>query len=224
MATLALTITTQAPPWQTVPLAVREALLAWIPNAAAEEKDRDRLTTSVIAQRLYSPWTATLTSLALCDTQRGERILYHTTDETAPVQTGVTVHERSESSILESFWEGATQYDTFVTFNGRRFLLPFLLQRSALCGIRPTVPLLQRRYLEQQGAIRHIDLLDQVTYYGALNRRPSLALLAHAYGVDVSEEMSGHSALSELTIVTSLYQNWLRYQADIGIPVIDAGG
>ncbi len=224
MATLALTIATQAPPWQTVPLAVREALLAWIPNAAAEEKERNRLIASVIAQRVYSPWTATLSSLALCDIERGERILYRTADEIAPVQTSVTVHERSEASILESFWEGATQYDTFVTFNGRRFLLPFLLQRSALCGVRPTVPLLQRRYLEQQSAIRHIDLLDQVTYYGALNRRPSLTLLAHAYGIDVSEETSGHSTLSELAIVTSLYQNWLRYQADIGIPIIDADG
>ncbi len=220
MATLVLTIATEAPPWQTVAPSVQELLLAWVPKAAVAETERDRLRASAIAQRTYSPWTATLSALALYDVERAERVLYRTAAHGIQTPADVCTYERTEATILEAFWNGAEQYDTFVTYNGRRFLVPFLLQRSAVCGVRPTVNLLEGRRLEHQRGVRHVDLLDQVTYYGAQNRRPSLALLAHAYGIELSQQALD-PAVADLEVVAALYQNWLHYQADIGTPLID---
>ncbi len=91
---------------------------------------------------------------------------------------------RSEAAMLAEFWEGVAQYETIVTFNGRMFDIPFLLHRSVTNNVVPTVDLLRYRYLTQQVPPYHIDLEDQLTFYGAMTKRPSLHMFCRAYGIE----------------------------------------
>jgi uncharacterized protein YprB with RNaseH-like and TPR domain len=49
----------------------------------------------------------------------------------------------------------------FITFNGRSFDAPFLIVRSAVHRIKPSVNLIPNRYDKY-----HIDLFDQLSFYG----------------------------------------------------------
>lgn len=71
-----------------------------------------------------------------------------------------------ETFVIRNFWENVERYDRFVTFNGRSFDCPFILLRSAILGITPTRNLMPYRY----DASQHCDLLDQLTFYGAIRK------------------------------------------------------
>ena len=89
-----------------------------------------------------------------------------------------------EREMLENFWKGAGKYDEFITFNGRGFDVPFLMIRSAVHKIRPSKDLMSNRYLSmQRNFSKHIDLQDQITFYGALRRRGGLHIISRAFGI-----------------------------------------
>ncbi len=86
--------------------------------------------------------------------------------------------------MLARFWEIASRYTRFVTFNGRGFDLPFLYIRSIVHKIRPTKDLNRGRYLYQQASdALHYDLQDQLSFYGA-GRVVSLDLACRAFNID----------------------------------------
>ena len=127
---------------------------------------------------------------------------------------------RHEADVLCEFWQGVSQYQTVVTFSGRSFALPFLVHRSLAYGIRPSVDLLRFRYLTQQVAPYHVDLQDQLTFYGAWRKRPSLHLLCQAYGIEspildeetTAEDFAVHTGRYVKT-TTDLYHYWRTYLA-----------
>jgi hypothetical protein len=84
----------------------------------------------------------------------------------------------SETEMLEEFWKTVSHYGQFITFNGRSFDGPFLMLRSALLGIRPIRNLLPNRYSVNE----HCDLLEQLTYYGAI-RRFNLDFYCKTFGI-----------------------------------------
>ena len=90
----------------------------------------------------------------------------------------------NEKEMLENFWKGVTEYNEFISFNGRGFDVPFLVARSAIHKIKPTKDLMSNRYLGSQkfGAV-HIDLLDQLSFYGAVRRKGNLHLWSRAFGI-----------------------------------------
>jgi predicted PolB exonuclease-like 3'-5' exonuclease len=92
----------------------------------------------------------------------------------------------TEKEMLQKFWEVAEKYDTFVTFNGRGFDVPFLMVRSMLHKIRPSKNLLANRYLSSQPwNAKHVDLLDQLSFYGAVwKNKGSLHLWCQALGIE----------------------------------------
>lgn len=95
----------------------------------------------------------------------------------------------SEKEMLEKFWELAEHYEEFVSFNGRTFDVPFLMVRSAILGVRPSVDLMSNRYLgSQRFGAKHIDLLDQLTFYGAVRRKGNLHLWSRAFGIKSPKE------------------------------------
>ncbi len=210
MATILLTITTTAPSWETVPPDLQSLLTRFIAHATTDELKAAELREQTIQKRKFSPWTGSIESLALFDYERRETIIYTIDKTTIEAEDGVTVYERTEAEILAAFWEGAIAYDRFVTFQGRRFVVPFLLERSAICRVRPTVNLLTSRYLQKQGFVQHVDLFDQVTYYGQLPRRPSLALLTAAYGLEVPSTVTC-PVLVEISQLLALYEHWVTY-------------
>ncbi len=69
-------------------------------------------------------------------------------------------------------------YDQIITFNGRSFDCPFILIRSAVHKIKPSRDLMPNRY---NGS--HIDLLDQLTFYGASRRKFSLDMWCRTFGI-----------------------------------------
>ena len=46
--------------------------------------------------------------------------------------------------------------------------MPFILHRSVVNEVRPTVDIAQGRYLSKQTIPYHVDLLDELTFYGAM--------------------------------------------------------
>ena len=94
-----------------------------------------------------------------------------------------TFKQMTEKTMLRSFWEGAKNYLEFISFNGRVFDVPFLMTRSAIYGIRPTKNLMEGRYLYQQRSARHVDLQDQLTFYGTTRKKGSLHLWSTAFGI-----------------------------------------
>lgn len=99
----------------------------------------------------------------------------------------VIYKEGNEKEILTWFWQDITHFDQFITFNGRGFDAPYILFRSMVHDIVPTIDLMPYRY----DARKHCDLADQLSYYGAA-RRFSLHLYMQALGV-VSPKEAGVS-------------------------------
>ena len=61
--------------------------------------------------------------------------------------------------------------------------------RSAILGVKPTKNLMSNRYLSSQkfDAI-HVDLLDQLTFYGAFRKRFNLHFWTKAFGIKSPKE------------------------------------
>lgn len=177
----------------------------------------------------FSPLLGQIVTLSLYDVERAQGAVYYVGDNDIDTTLGTYVlKQRSEQSLLSEFWEGATEYDAFVSWNGRRFDVPFLLHRSIAYGIHPTRELMKYRYLAQQSAPFHIDLKDELTFYGALSSYTNLHLFCRAYGIPSPQEtgVSG-SQIAELyrekkfrelanystanvAALTALYELWLQ--------------
>lgn len=180
----------------------------------------------------FSPLTGEIVAIGVFDCGNNQGAVYFQ----APGETIAELEEENikfkqmtEKEMLQNFWEGAKQYDTFVSFNGRTFDAPFLAIRSAVCGIRPTRDLMEGRYLYQQKNCRHIDLLDQLTFYGALQKRGNLHLWSRAFGIkspkeegitgdDVSRLFKEKKFLDiakynvgDLRATKALYEKWQNY-------------
>ncbi len=99
------------------------------------------------------------------------------------IENNIKFKQMTEKEMLESFWQGASQYLEFITFNGRVFDVPFLMVRSAVHDIKPTKNLMEGRYLYQQRTCRHIDLQDQLTFYGTTRKKGDLHLWSNVFGI-----------------------------------------
>jgi len=132
----------------------------------------------------------------------------------------------SEREMLEEFWKTITHYSQLITFNGRTFDCPFIMLRSTLLGIRPVRNLLPYRF----SANEHCDLLEQLTFYGAI-RKFNLDFYCKAFGIKSpkAEGITGHDlgtlyregrhleiaeyCLGDVTATAELYHRWQTYLA-----------
>ncbi len=87
----------------------------------------------------------------------------------------------SEAEILKAFWALASTCPLMVSFNGRRFDVPFLQVRSAVQGVQVPVDLIGPRY-NRKGR-PHLDLYEAVTAYGLMRGPASLDACCHAFGI-----------------------------------------
>jgi DNA polymerase elongation subunit (family B) len=232
MATLILAIETVGEQWDGLDDQTRAELLRWIERSARNQAERIVLRQEVVEGLGFSPFTGRIASLCVYDRERAEGVVYFDTQEARPdVREGVLTYKaRSEAALLTDFWDGVRQYDTVVTFGGRTFALPFLLHRSVACGVVPTVDLLRKRYLTQQTPPYHIDLQDELSFYSALARRPSLQMVCRAYGITYAggevaaeniatmvqagklEAVAAQNA-RDLMATAAVYEKWLQYLA-----------
>lgn len=98
-------------------------------------------------------------------------------------EDGIKYRVCTEKQILERFWDVARHYLCFVSFNGRRFDVPYLVTRAAIHGVKPTRDMMTNRYVSMQRNVTHIDLQDQLTFYGALYPSPNLHFATSAFGI-----------------------------------------
>ena len=165
-----------------------EAQRAYLLSNAKTETEAEKIPTWT------SLWALTGKVVAIgignADTGRG-RVYYEKNDGRAELEDGSwTFIGDTEEKFLTEFWELLPQYERFVTYNGRGFDGPFLMLRSAILGITPTVNLVPYRWSFET----HVDLLELITFHGAV-RKWNLDFACKAFGITSPKEagMDGYS-------------------------------
>ncbi|MCA9366232.1 ribonuclease H-like domain-containing protein [Candidatus Kaiserbacteria bacterium] len=240
MATLIFDIETIGEDWDALDETTQHVLTRWVERTAGSDEEREAALRDIREGLGFSPLTGQVVAIGLYDLERQQGVVYYSTNtDTDAVSTiyrtkeekvgEYTLKERTEEEMLSEFWDGAQHYDTFVTFNGRAFDVPFLVHRAVILGIKPTVDMMSGRYLYQQKTVKHIDLQDQLTFYGAMHRRPNLHLFCRAYGIESpkAEGVAGDDVaqlykdgqfldiarynVRDVVATTELYKKWLQY-------------
>ncbi len=232
MYTLILDIETVGEEWGTIDEVTQAQLLSWVCKTAGSEAEYASRVDDLKQSLGFSPFTGKVVALGVYDQTRKQGTVYYESTQGEDDRVGSFFYRpRSEAMMLAEFWEGVTQYDTVVTYNGRAFDIPFILHRSVVHGVMPTVDLMRYRYLTQQVPPYHIDLADQLSFYGAMGKRPSLHLLCRAYGIESpkSHGVTGHEVAAlyqagrihdiatynthDLLATALLYEKWCTYLA-----------
>ena len=135
-----------------------------------------------------SPLTGEVIVIGVLDLAKNQGVVYFRPPDGAAKEFkegSFLFKPTSEQEMLENFWQGAQKYEEFISFNGRAFDVPFLMVRSAVHKIRPTKDLLANRYLNlQPRGAKHIDLQEQLTFYGAMRRKGGLHLWCRSLGIE----------------------------------------
>jgi hypothetical protein len=151
----------------------QEYLLRWTGTEDEVQEVKESLS--------FYPLTGEVVAIGMLNPDSGKGAVYFQTpnDSLLPFEEeGITFQTGPEKEILRKFWDLIKGYDQIVTFNGRSFDCPFILIRSAVHKIRPSRDLMPNRY---NGS--HIDLLDQLTFYGASRRKFSLDMWCRTFGI-----------------------------------------
>ncbi len=141
----------------------------------------------------FSPLTGEIVAIGMLNPDSNNGAVYFQSSETIqePLKEGgIDFTADTESGILRRFWDAVKHYDQIITFNGRVFDAPFIMIRSAIHKIKPTKDLMPNRY----SSISHIDLLDQLTFFGSVRRKFSLHMWCKAFGIKSPKEegITGH--------------------------------
>lgn len=213
--------------------ATQDNLTQWIRKESAGDEEY-AVALEELKNRLgFSPLTAEIVVIGVLDYYKNQGVVYFQ----APgekheefSENSITFKQATEKDMLHKFWEGAEQYGYFITFNGRGFDVPFLMIRSAVHDIRPTKDLMKGRYLYQQSpdAI-HIDLQEQLSFYGALRKKGSLHLWSRVFRIESpkSQGITGDDVgrlyaekkyldiarynVGDLRATKALYEKWQTY-------------
>lgn len=173
MSRIIVDIETVGQDFESLEQGTRDYLLKWAETEGDIQGVKESLS--------FYPLTGEIVAIGMLnpDTMKGA-VYYQTTgDALLPFEeNGITFQPGSEKDIIRRFWEVVRGYDQIITFNGRAFDCPFILIRSAVHKIKPTKDLMPNRY---NGS--HIDLLDQLTFYGASRRKFSLDMWCRTFGI-----------------------------------------
>lgn len=210
----------------------QENLTQWIRKESGSEEEYESALRELKNGLGFSPLTGEIVVIGVMDYEKNKGVIYFQ----APGQKieeftegNFTFKQMTEEAMLRNFWEGAKNYFEFISFNGRVFDVPFLMTRSAIYDIKPTKNLMEGRYLYQQRSARHIDLQDQLTFYGTTRRKGSLHLWSNAFGIKSpkSEGITGDDVgrlfkekkfveiakynVGDLIATKELYDKWDNY-------------
>lgn len=178
MSRIILDIETVGKDFEILGKAVQEYLLRYAETEAAKEEVKESLS--------FYPLTAEIVTIGLLDpdTQKGFVFFQNAGDTMLPFEEdGIRYEVGTEKEILRNFWDVIRDCKQIITFNGRGFDCPFILVRSAVHKIKPKKELMPNRYSDA-----HIDLLDQLTFFGASRRRFSLDMWCRTFGIKSPKE------------------------------------
>jgi hypothetical protein len=176
-----------------------------------------------------SPLTGRIAAIAFLNPETNKGAAYYQKQNKNEVEEEVDgnlfVPCADEKEILKRFWELATHYDQFITFNGHSFDCPFMMIRSAIQKIKPTVQLMGYRF----GDMPHLDIYDKLTNYGAVRFKRSLHLWCQAFGIESPKDkgITGFEVaqyfkdkrcreiaiycFDDIKATAALYDYWLKY-------------
>lgn len=172
--------------WERLDETTQHNLSDWIRESSHDEEEYAYEMKELKEGMGLSPLTGSIVAIGVYDTEREKGAVYFSAPGAGLSESEderIKYKPLEEKDMLAHFWEGALRYQEFVSFNGRAFDAPFLAIRSMVHGVRPTKDLLSNRYLSMQRGCRHIDLMDQLTFYGAARFRKSLHLFCRALGI-----------------------------------------
>ena len=153
----------------------RKSLTQRIKEEFKKKEDYEKALEKVKDELVFSPLTGEIVAIGALDSDSGQGAVYFRSgDENLKdfEEDGIKFKVMDEKEMLKKFWELADNYNKFVSFNGRGFDVPYLMARSAAHGVKPTKNLMGYRYIESQrfGPV-HVDLMDQLTFYGSVWQR-----------------------------------------------------
>jgi DNA polymerase elongation subunit (family B) len=135
----------------------------------------------------------------LPESKKGAALYIDTTDSEETIEHDeMSIKYKSfidEAELLTHFWQGLEEkrYNAFISFNGRNFDCPFLMLRSAVLGVRPSVNLMAgtRWSFFVKGRnyeVEHIDLADKLVFNNGFDkngamRKFNLDFYTKAFGV-----------------------------------------
>jgi len=164
--------------------AVQEYLLRWADTEDEKKEVKDSLS--------FYPLTAEIVTIGMYDPDNNKGFVFfqNNADPLLPLEEEDMRYETgTEQEIIRKFWDTIKGYKQFITFNGRGFDCPFILVRSAMHKIRPVRDLMPNRYGDT-----HIDLFDQLSFFGATRRKFSLDMWCRTFGIKSpkSEGVTGY--------------------------------
>ncbi|MFA5076024.1 MAG: ribonuclease H-like domain-containing protein [Patescibacteria group bacterium] len=234
MSTLIFDIETIGESWNALDETTQEVLTRWIKKTSEDEGAYQAKLADLKNELGFSPFTGEIVAIGVLDLEKDKGAVYYQAPGQKDQETenkGIKFKPLSEKEMLEQFWQGVSKYQDFVSFNGRSFDVPYLMIRSAINQVRPSKDLLSNRYLSSQKfEAKHIDLLDQLTFYGASwTRKPSLHVACRAFGIQspkaggvTGDDVAGlfrdkkyldiaRYNVGDLRATKALYQYWRDY-------------
>ena len=147
----------------------------------------DEEKTEVKESLSFYPLTAQIVCIGMLDAAEEKGFVYFSDPSKKSKSTtkdNIEFIPQDEAGILKEFWAKMRDCNQIVTFNGRGFDCPFIMVRSAINKVRPTKNLMPYRYDYKF----HLDLLDQLTFYGAVRKKFSLHMWCKAFGIKSPKE------------------------------------
>lgn len=169
----------------------QKSLTNWIKREASSDEEYENSLKDLKEGLGFSPLTGEIVVIGTLDLDKNQGGVYFQ----APgekneefTEEGIKYKQMTEKGMLEQFWQIASLYGEFISFNGRGFDGPFLMIRSAYHGIKPTRNLSESRYVYQQKTCTHIDLIDQLTFQGNMRKKGSLHMWSNLFGIKSPKE------------------------------------
>ncbi|HDQ23177.1 MAG TPA: hypothetical protein ENN28_04415 [Candidatus Uhrbacteria bacterium] len=187
MPKLIFDIETMGENWESFDDETKNALTSWIKREAYSEEAYKAALTNLKNGLGFSPYTGQIVAIGVLELETNKGAVYYQAPGEEIEDTeedGIKFKVMTEKEMLASFWQGVINYNEFISFNGRGFDVPFLMIRSAVHEIKPSKDLMSHRYLKSQKFnATHYDLMDLLTFYGAVLRKPKLHLVCRALGI-----------------------------------------
>ncbi|GJQ64536.1 MAG: hypothetical protein SCALA702_35890 [Melioribacteraceae bacterium] len=154
----------------------------FIMRYAEKESDPKIREQAISDQKRYLslyPFTSEIVSIGMLNISSGNTMVLYRGDEEWESEDGrIKYSGGSEEQILNKFWEYISKVAGIISFNGKHFDAPFLVMRSAMLKIKPSVNIAAAKYRSKN----HIDLQDELSFYGNI-RKFNLDFYCHAFGI-----------------------------------------
>ena len=177
----------------------------YLTKYAKTEEDKQ----SVIDNLVFNPFTSQIVAIGMLDINEDKGCVLVNADSDTKLESSkenINYICKDEKGIIETFWKTIKDkgYNLYISFNGREFDCPFIMLRSLILEIKPSVNLMAgsdfnfREY--------HIDLIKELTFNrhsptGA-RRKFSLDFYCKQLGIDSPKENGVRGEM-----VDELYKN-----------------